>query len=219
MARPRQLNPAETAMFTADMSRLPPEHSADVALKWRERCINLMREHMSPLADGLAITGAGAYSMGLGWWDGVNEQKRDDLVLEWQQVTGPNLGIDTNAVRTPFQDVYDANGQLVHKAVADPRKWLRVPKALYPTAAFAIAAGVGVGGPTYNRYLMAPAVGGVGYVVGSWFRDMAYRSAQKKAAANGNGQLAGGNGNGNGNGNANGNGGQGNPYRGYPRAA
>ncbi len=55
MHSPRQLNPSETAMFTADIARLPVEHQADVALTWRERCVAIMQEHMNPLADGLAL--------------------------------------------------------------------------------------------------------------------------------------------------------------------
>lgn len=205
MPLPRQLNPAETAMFHADMERLPTEHRTDIALGWRERCINLMRANANPLADGLAVTEAGVVTMGLGWWDGANEAKRDQLILDWQQVEGPNLGIDTNAVQTPFQDVYDANGKLVHKAVADPRKFWKIPKPLWPTFGFGIMAATGLGGPTYNRFLVAPVMGGVGYVVGSWFRDMAYRTAQAKLAQPVPTEQS--------------SGGEGNPYNGYPRAA
>ena len=226
MHSPRQLNPSETAMFTADIARLPVEHQADVALTWRERCVAIMQEHMNPLADGLAVATAGIYTGAIGWWDGYNEAQRDKLIVEWQQVTAPGLGVDANAVQTPFQDVYDANGQLVHKRVSDPRDWLRMNRTLYPTVGLALTAVIGVGGPTYNRFFLAPAVGGVGYAVGSWFRDMAYKAAQKKAMAsanggNGNGVNGGGTGNGAdaGNGTANGNGGEGNPYGGYPRAA
>lgn len=208
MFRPRQLNPAETAMFQADMSRLPDEHKADTALQWRERCVEIVRQYMSPVAEGSAIALGGTFSAGLGYWMGLNEYKRDQMTLEWQQVTAPNLGIDAAKVRTPFQDVYDAGGQLVFKGLKDPTKWL-VPKGVYPTAAFAIAGIAGVGGPMYNRFVSAPAIAGTGFLLGSWIRDVAYKRAhEQQTATPDQGEQAG-----------NGNGGEGNPYRGYPRAA
>ena len=62
MSMPRQLNPEETALFAADMSRLPTEHGADVALKWRERCINIIQAYQNPLADTLACREIGRAS-------------------------------------------------------------------------------------------------------------------------------------------------------------
>ena len=133
MPRPRQLNPAETAMYAADNARLPPEHQADVSLKWRERCIAVIQAHMNPVADGLSIVAAAGYTGLLGWWDGGNEGKRDDLVTTWRTVTAPELGIDPNAVREPFQDVYNAQGQLVGNvwstlgtASGERRPWIEV---------------------------------------------------------------------------------------------
>lgn len=211
MSTPRQLNPAETAMFEADLARLPPPHRADIVLGWRERCVALAQKHMSVGADGLAILAGGAYCSAIGAWDGVSQYKRDWLITEWQQTTAPSLGIDPNQVRTPFQDVYDANGKLVHKKVRDPRAWLWFNNTLYPTAAFAMLAGFGVGGPFGNRFLVAPVIGGVGYVLGSWFRDKAYSMVLEHQASKlpTNGTV---------NGTTNG-GTEGNPYRGFPRAA
>ena len=216
-ARPRQLNPSETAMFNADMSRLPADHQSDVALKWRERCINMMREHMNPVADGLGIAAAGLYTGAIGWWDGYNEANRDAMILQWQTVTAPNLQLSPETHPEPFQDVVGPDGAVLHKALTDPRSFLYMNKTAYPTIGFALAGAVGLGGPTYNRYLLAPAIGGVGYLVGSKFRDLAYKAALRKASSNG--QLASA-GNGNGApGNGNGNGNAGNPWGGYPRAA
>jgi hypothetical protein len=217
-------------MFNADMARLPVEHQSDVALKWRERCINMMRETMNPLADGLGIAAAGLYTGAIGWWDGYNEAARDKLIVQWQTVTAPNLGVSAETHPEPFQDVVGPDGQVLHKAVSDPRGFLYLNKTAYPTIAFALMGAVGLGGPTYNRYLMAPAIGGVGYLIGSKFRDLAYKASVKKdagqlaSAANGGAAgLPGGNGaptNG-GNGNGNGNGAEAdNPYwGGFPRVA
>jgi len=176
MGRPRQLNPEETARYAADNATLPPEHQADVGLKWRERCIAIIRQSMSPAADFAALALGGVYTGAIGWWDGANEGKRDDLVTQWRQVTARGLGIDPNTVTEPFQDVYNAQGELVHKAVKDPRKISFLPKAAYPTAALALVGGFGAAyGWVGSRYFMAPAVAGVGYLAGSAFRDMAYR--------------------------------------------
>lgn len=184
MPRPIQLNPTRTAAYAADNARLPPEHQADVSLAWRERCIMILRAHMNPIADGLSIVGAGVYTGLIGWWDGVNEGKRDAVVTQWREVTAPGLGVDPSAVREPFQDVFNAQGELVHKGVKDPRRWLRCNKTVYPTLALALVGGVATTmGWMGSRYIVAPAIGGVGYLTGSMFRDMAYRSQLKKQEA------------------------------------
>jgi hypothetical protein len=220
MARPHQLNPAETAMFAAEMARLPGEHQADVAMKWRERCIAVIQAQADPLVAGASIVAMGAYTAGMGWWDGDNEARRDSLVMAWRNQTAPALGIDTNTVKEPFQDVYNAQGQLVHKAEKDPRTFLRINKTLYPSLALLIGGGVAAtyGAMRTSKMMMLPAIGGLGYNAGSMARDMAYRkrSAKQNGAAQqpsvpANGAAAG-------NGNAAGNGGAGNPYPGYPRA-
>jgi hypothetical protein len=194
-------------MYATDNARLPPEHQADVSLKWRERCIAIIQAHMNPVADGLSIVVAAGYTGLVGFWDGANEGKRDDLVTAWRTTTAPELGIDPNTVREPFQDVYNAQGQLVHKAVKDPRRFMRVNKTVYPTIGLALGGGIGAAyGWRGSRYLMAPALGGVGYLTGSMFRDMAYRKHLQKqgvpVATEPEEQ-----------------GGEGNPFMGYPRSA
>lgn len=210
MSMPRQLNPEETALFAADMSRIPTEHGADVGLKWRERCVNLISAYQNPLADTLAFIGAGGYIGAIGWWQGYNELERDKVVLEWQTVTAPALKIDPKAVPEPFQDVFDAQGKLVFKAVKDPTKLGPIPVTLYPTGVLALVAALNAGGAHYNRFIAAPAVAGVGFAVGSIFRDLAYKAGVKKqaemlAAATTTTPTT--------------TGGEGNPYRGFPRAA
>lgn len=194
-------------MYAADNSRLPPEHQADVSLKWRERCIAVMHATMNPVADGLCMIVGAGYTALLGWWDGGNEGKRDDLVMEWRTMTAPGLGIDPDTVREPFQDVYNAQGELVHKAVKDPRRFLRLNKTVYPTLTLALGGSLGAAyGWRGSRYVMAPALAGVGYLVGSTTRDMAYRAhlkAQGVAVAT----------------EPEAQGGEGNPFAGYPKSA
>lgn len=203
----RQLTPEETALFTADMASLPPQHGADVALKWRERCINLLNSSQSSLADGVAVAEAGAYTAGIGWWQGMNEAARDKIVLEWQTVKAPALGIDPKAVPTPFQDVLDAGGKLVAKAVPDPTKLAGVTMTWIPTGLLALVGIIGFGGAHYNRYLLAPALGGIGFGLGTYFRDRAYKAAFEKQTAVAAATTP------------TTTGGEGNPYRGFPRAA
>jgi hypothetical protein len=210
MPKPRQLNPSETAMYSADNATLPPEHQADVSLAWRERCISVMRSTMNPLADALSLATAGGYMGLMGWWDGANEVKRDGLVEEWRNGTAPSIGVDPSVVREPFQDVFNDQGAQVHKAVKDPRGWFRVNKTAYPTIALALTGSVSAAyGWRGARYLMAPALAGVGYLAGSMFRDMAYQSGIAKQDALAGGSIE----------TDTEQGGEGNPYRGYPRSA
>lgn len=206
----RQLTPEETALFAADMASLPPEHGADVALKWRERCINLLNSSQSALADGASVAEAALYVGAIGWWQGANEAARDKIVLEWQTVTAPKLGVDPKAVPTPFQDVLDAGGKVVAKAVADPTKLAGVPMTWIPTGLLLLMGVIGVGGAQHNRYILAPALGGFGFGLGTYFRDRAYQAALAKQAATAVAATT----------TPTTTGGEGNPsYRGYPRAA
>ena len=207
MSRPHQLNPAETAMFVAEMNRIPDEHKADIALKWRERCISVIEANADPLVASGSLILMGGYTAGMGWWDGDNEAKRDELVMQWRTQTAPGLGIDPNTVKEPFQDVYNAEGQLVHRAIKDPRTWLRINKTVYPSLMLLVGAGVAgtYGALRSAKIMLYPALGGLGYNAGSMFRDMAYRKRAAKQTATVT-QTAG-------------NGGVGNPYAGYPRSA
>ena len=215
----RQLNPAETAQFQADMASLPEPHQADVALKWRERCVNALTTYApSPLKQGLQYGAAAGYSIALGLWDGRNDADRNALIEKWRTEAPVTLGVDVQQHPTPFRDVVDpATGQTLHKAIPDPRNWYGVNKTVVPTLAL-LAGSIGVAvsgkGVGASPFLNAGVFAGGGYLVGSTFRDIAYskRANELQAAS-----VAPGNGNGNGNG-ANGEGGPvGNPCGGYPR--
>lgn len=180
----RQLNPQQTARFVHNMRRLNPDDQADVALKWRERAVNVANA-FNPGAVGttIQVASSGAYAGLLGWWDGANEAKRAALIEEWRTVTAPKLNIDTSVHETPFKDVTDANGQLVHKAVQDPRNWLHLNKALWPTLGLGLAtAGVAAmgGGYRVTPYLTALTMGGIGYLAGTTVRDAAYKAERDK---------------------------------------
>jgi hypothetical protein len=210
----RQLNPAETSQFIADMGTLPDEHRADVALKWRERCINALTTYVpSPAREVLQFGATGVFTGLLGAWDGRNDADRSALVQNWLTEAGPKLGIDVAKHPTPFRDVVDpSTGATLHKAVADPRNMWGANKALYPTLGLALTS-IGLSwadkGQSVNPFLKAGALGGGGYLVGSAMRDLFYsrRVAQLESAA---APLASGNG-------AEGGAAE-NPCGGYPRA-
>lgn len=223
MAIPRQLNPAQTAMFSAKMARLPPEHQSDIALSWRERCVAVIQAQADPAVAAASIVAMGVYTASTGWWDGENEARRDELVRKWRTETAPSMGINPATVGQPFHDVYNADGKLVHKAVPDPRTFWRINKTIYPSVALLIASGAAAtyGMPALSRMMLFPAIGGLGYNLGSKIRDMAYASRAGKLEAAGvegqfredqgyqEGQEAG----------AASAGGEGNPYAGFPRTA
>lgn len=214
----RQLNPAETAQFQADMASLPAEHQADVALKWRERCVNALTTYVPTPAKEIAqFTLAGAYSGALGWWDGDNDAKRNALIENWRAEAPVKLGVDLAKYPTPFRDVVDAGGNTIHKAIPDPRNWMGLNKTAWSTLGLVVTSiGLAVAdkGVAAQPYLKGSALAGGGYLVGSTFRDLAY---SRRANQISNGAVAAPT-NGNGNG-ANGEGGPaGNPCGGYPRA-
>jgi len=213
-ASARQLNPAETSQFVADMATLPPEHQADVALKWRERCVNALTTYVpTPAREVIQFGVTGLFTGALGWMDGSNDADRSAAIMQWRTEAGPKLGINVTQHPTPFKDVVDPQtGATLHKAVADPRSWKGIPKPLIPTLGLAFTS-VGLAwagkGQAVNPYIKASALGGGGYIVGSQFRDLAYnrRAAELEAASapiadsgNGNGAAVG------------------NPCGGYPRA-
>ena len=213
----RQLNPAETAQFQADMASLPEPHQADVALKWRERCVNALTTYVpTPAKETLMFGSAAGYAALMGTWDGANDADRNAMIETWRAEAPATLGVNLQTHPTPFRDVVDpATGQTIHKAIPDPRNWYGLNKTAYPTLGLLVAS-VGVSvtgkGAPVNPFLKAGALAGGGYLLGSTFRDMAYtrRANQIESGAvappsNGNG--------------ANGEGGPAeNPCGGYPRA-
>lgn len=214
----RQLNPSETSAFKADMGTLPPEHQADVALKWRERCVNALTTFVpTPIQEGMQFISAGLYTTAIGAWDGANDAERTAHIRQWKTDTAVRLGVNLDEYPTPFRDVIDkTTGETIHKAIPDPRSWYGVNKTVVPTAVLALSS-IGLAatgrGQAVNPYLKAGALAGGGYLVGSAFRDLAYERRAKALEAgaaiappNGeaNGQEEGGP--------------VGNPCGGYPRA-
>ncbi len=188
---PRQLNPAETAAFKAKMGMLPPEHQSDVALKWRERFVNVATAYApTPLMATSQVAVSGAYSGLIGYWDGYNQYKRRQLVANWEQ-TAPGLGVNLAEHPTPFKDVVN-NGQVVHRAVQDPTTLGPTPinRTLAATLALAGVSGIvaladrdGRFNATVNPFLKLSAMTGIGYAVGSAFRDAALKKEERKALA------------------------------------
>jgi len=180
--RPRHLNPSETAVFKQDYSRLPPDHQADVALKWRESFVNLANRHQNPVADGLNVVTSGIYAGLLGAWDGENEAVQKAMVRKWVAEDAAKKGIDPIDHPSPFVNIYSPDGKLIHEATPDPRAWFGINRTLYPTFALGILAVAGVGssapdeeGMDLNRYLVGGTLAGVSYAVGSALRDVVYR--------------------------------------------
>lgn len=217
-AKPRQLNPAETAQFQADMARLPPQEQTNIALKWRERFVNAVGTQHNPVSTGFELVSAGVWSSGMGAWDGANQAARDAAIKQWREVAGPELGFTAEQLAPggqypdPFRRIVDESGQVVHEAVTDPRSWLGINRTLYPTFGLGLLAALGAGGVSFNRYLIAGTLGGVSYSAGETFRELVYQrniKAHSDAQALAQAQQAGGNGQA-----------EGNPWYGrYPRAA
>lgn len=189
--KPQHLNPAETARFQQKMATLPPAHQADVALKWRERFVNVANTYApGPLGTTAQVVGSGVYAGMLGYWDGVNEAERNHAKETWQTKTAPELGIDTTRHPEPFSNIVDpTTGAVVHKAQSDPRNWMGVNKTVAPTLGLGLAAiimsAVDVGDRAVP-YIKSLVFTGVGYVVGTSIRDQMYkrrRDALRAAAA------------------------------------
>jgi hypothetical protein len=182
---PRQLNPAETQEFMYEAQSLPKEDLADVALKWRERCVNVLTA-FNPSAAGVAgqVGAGGAWGGAMGWWDAKNHLEQQALIEAWQTTVAPSLGIDTGQYPTPFQTIVDANGAVVHQATKNPRAWLGVNKTAYLTAGLGLAAGALSyfdRGTMAAPYLTAGAMSGVGYVVGTAVHDAVLRNSATPA--------------------------------------
>lgn len=189
--RPRHLNPSQTAAFQHDMARLPPDHQADVALKWRESFVNLANRHQNPAADGLNVVTSGLYAGILGAWDGENEAHRAEIVRKWKNGDAARKGLDPAKNPSPFVNIYSPGGQLLHEATPDPRTWFGINRTLFPTFGLGILAIAGVGssppdqdGMDLNRYLVGGTLAGVSYAVGTGLRDLVYarRSEQLERA-------------------------------------
>lgn len=191
--KPQQLNPQQTAAFQHKMAALPNPHAADVALKWRERFVNVaLAYNPGAVGYGVQIISAGAYGGVLGWWDGNNEAERNHAKEIWQTQTAPGLGIDPNVHPEPFVNIVDpTTGQVIHKAQPDPRAWIGINKTAYPTVALllgAVGASFSDAGVRAVPYLLAGAYSGFGYLIGTSARDMFYkkkRDALRAAAAGG----------------------------------
>lgn len=183
----RQLNPHQTARFVHNMRRLNPHDQADIALKWRERAVNVVNAfNPGAVGTGLQVATSTAYAGILGWWDGDNEAERAALVEEWKTTTAPKLNVDTGQHDTPFRDVTDANGQIVHKAIPDPRNWLHLNKTLWPTLGLMLVTGGAAlmgEGVRIAPYTTALAIGGIGYLAGTTVRDAAYKAKRDKLRA------------------------------------
>lgn len=180
--RPRHLNPSETAVFKQDMARLPADHQADVALKWRESFVNLANRHQNPASDGLNVVTSGVYAGLLGAWDGENEAVQKEIVRKWKAEEAAKKGIDPLDHPSPFVNIYSQDGKLLHEATPDPRTWFGINRTLYPTFVLGVMAVAGVGSSTpsdpgmdLNRFLVGGTLAGVSYAVGSALRDVVYR--------------------------------------------
>lgn len=181
----RQLNPADTANFEAQFYTLPPEHQADVALKWRERCIDVLAEVVSPAG---VLTGgavAGAYGTVIGMWQGAKEAEAMAIVEAWEATGAGNLGLDINDHPTPFKTIVGPGGEVVHKAVSDPRKFLGMPRGLLPTAAFGVAAMATTPYVRTSRALRDISMGGIGYLTGTAAMDWQFKRSFAKAQGGG----------------------------------
>ena len=195
--KPRQLNPVETSNFVAKHATLPPDHQADVALKWRERFVNVATAYApSPLMVTGQLTAAATFVGAMGHWDGINEAKRVELVEAWRdQAAG--LGVDLAKHPTPFQTITGPDGQVIHKGVPDPRAFFYVNKVFWPSFGMALVAGVGSlldrdgrWDATVAPFLKTSAISGGAYLIGSTFRDMAFKRAREKQEAIASGQSS-----------------------------
>lgn len=183
----RQLNPQETSRFDADFSVLPLEHQADIAKTWRERCVNAINMYAtSPVHEAAHYGSSVAYAGAIGAWDGTNEDARERAIGTWLATTAPGLGVDVSKNPTPFKDVLDSKGVVIHKAIPDPSKFFGVDKTVLPT----LAAGIGVvtlaaldTGATVSPYLKAMVLTGVGYSAGNAARKFFKARAAKATAA------------------------------------
>jgi hypothetical protein len=186
-ARPKNLNPAETAAFREDMVKLPPDHAADVALKYREAFVNAASRRQNPATDGIGVLLSTGYAGVIGAYDGELEAQRNEVIRRWVTNDAAKKGIDPLQYPTPFVSIYDKDGKVLHEATPDPRKWFGVPKVFYPTAVFGVMAAAGVGaaapgepGVDFNSYLVGVTIAGAAYTIGSSLREVV---AQRRTEA------------------------------------
>jgi len=181
----RQLNPVETQAYEAQFMTLPPEHQADVAMVWRERCIDVLSEMVNP---GSALIGAfvgASYGALLGAWSGRGEAEAFALTEEWKAAGAASKGIDPADHPTPFKTITDKSGNVIHERVGDPRKFGGLPRGGWAT----IVSGIGSMATTpyfrVSRTLRDMTNSGVGFLAGSAMSEWAFNSHLDKMAQGG----------------------------------
>lgn len=142
--------------------------------------------------EGARVTGqgavAGAVAYGIANLDGARQAERDFLVQVWQSEVAPSLGVSTKDFPEPFQDVPDANGNLLHAAFPDPQRRFGVSKlAAVPVVAGSLAIVGFVAADKaededarkrrmfFGHVCAGTAVGGLCYVLGEHARHAEYK--------------------------------------------
>lgn len=187
--KPVQLNPQDTAVFVENMRRLNPNDQADVAMKWRERAVNAVAAlNPGPIGTSLEVLGGSAYGAGIGAWDGVNEARRAALIDQWRSTTAPSLNISTVDYPEPFQKIAGADGTVIFEGVSDPRTWLGLNKAAWPTIGLVLT-GLGLAftseGMRAAAVITTVATSGAAYLLGTTMRDTMYKRERDRIATKG----------------------------------
>lgn len=143
-AMQRRFNPKEYHKDASDLMKRNPELAADAMTKLARR----MNQAEGELSEGQELTlsivsglFASAVMLGIGFWNGDNEERAKALIEDWEMSGAAAVGADLEQYPEPWDHP---------EGIKDPRKILKfIPKTLVSTAGFIVGA-IAVGAATKN---------------------------------------------------------------------